>query len=592
MQKGETDNCSHCQFNRAQKNVPAYCDVHMVPLKFPRWTSCVHFISQSDPSPESPPAPQGQIFRAGLYEEKLTPLRPSEAPNQGYVRIPWYGKTEPKIYVTGNCNECKKNFSSGIEITTEKEVLKFCGNRHYVQWWKTKNPHSVLTWDYAWETNEDPIPMAEKIPLTDKEPSASPDSKASALPSDAFNEALEILLKDIPESTDSEVAIDEEPLVIGMTNDLLKNAQERNASEIHLEATSEEVLVRMKYQAQLHEVFRYPLSFHKTLVSRLKIIGNLDLAERRRPQQNHFQWQDHSYLIRTLPVLNGERVWIQLLPQSIKPLPIEELGFRPDRLERYKQILQEYKGLILYVGPRGCGKKTTIYETLEYCQHSSRSLLTVESTLKRKLKNGIQQSLITTQSPEKKLLFAACEQRPDVLYLESLLDAEILQWLFQWMSSGGQVLTTLPVFSSIASITRLLEIKQDPFLLASHLKLIVSQRLLRKLCAQCRQPCSLTELQKKTFPAPLHEDPRPVYRATGCAECQGTGYQGETRVYELLPISPRIQQQILTEASSSKIFQIAQEEGFQTLWSEALWKVLEGTTSLEEVINKVPKDPF
>ena len=588
MQKGEIDNCSSCQFNHAQKNVPAYCDIHMVPLKFPRWTSCSHFVSHSEPAPESPPAPQGQIFRAGLYEEKLMPLRPIDAPNHDYVRIPWYGKAEPKIYVTGNCNECKKNFSSGIEIATEKEILKFCGNRHYMQWWKNKNPQVFLSWEYSWDSPEDPIPFAEKI-LPDKKESltllpAPSDKKDSTA---IIEELIDSLTKHA-----SEEFLEEEPLVVGIANEILKSARDHQSSEIHVEAYEEEVRVRMKWDGMLHEVFHYPISCYKMLSDLLKIIGNLDIAERRLPQNNHFQWKDHSNTIHTFPTLNGELIWIQLLPQTSPVFSLNQLGFRTQQLDIYQQILLEKRGLILHAGPLGCGKKTTIFALLEEVEHSSCSILTVEETLKRKLKKGIYQSIANSRLNEKSLAYAACEQRPDILYLEQLFDLELVELLLKFPASGGLAFSSLHVFSSLGVISRLLELKMEPFLIASHLKLIVAQRLLRKLCTHCRQPCALTEIQKKNFPEPLAQDTRPVYRAVGCAECQRTGYQGFVCVYELLPISPKLQQLILKESLSTPLYHAAQEDGFQPLWIEALWKVLEGITSFEEVLHKIPKDPF
>ena len=430
---------------------------------------------------------------------------------------------------------------------------------------------------------------------------------------------------------------DEAP-VIRWVNNLFYEAVRDRASDIHIEPNDTEVAVRYRIDGNLKRVKTANRAFLSSIVARVKIEANLNIAEKRLPQDGRITKKIKGKLVdvrvSTIPTQRGERIVLRLLDKEQALLDLPALGFSRDKLSTIEDLIARPNGIILVTGPTGAGKTTTLYACLNKINSPDLNIMTVEDPVEYELR-GISQMPV---QPKIGLTFAAglrsfLRQDPDVIMVGEIRDHETAEIAIHASLTGHLVFSTLHTNDAAGAVTRLVEMDVQPFLIASSLLAVLAQRLVRRLCPECRQPYIPTdqdlrslELQPQSFGPPpavlsgdappdsvpppprrkgagtevgseeaaplLHEvksadgrPPRPVfYRATGCENCAGTGYRGRVGIYELLVIDEPVRREILNQSDSKAITRVAAERGMITLRVDGTRQVLAGRTSVEEVL--------
>jgi general secretion pathway protein E len=374
---------------------------------------------------------------------------------------------------------------------------------------------------------------------------------------------------------------------VKLVNRILFQALHSRASDIHIEPYEEEVRVRFRIDGVLHNCMVLPKSQMDGLVSRLKIMANLDIAEQRLPQDGQSRVKIGQKIVdirvSAIPTQGGERLMLRLLDKSNKKLGLDEIGFSPQLLESFKNFIKLPHGIILLTGPTGSGKTTTLYATINLLNSEVRNILTVEDPIEYQLP-GVGQMQV---KPKIKLTFASClrhilRQDPDVIMIGEIRDLETAEIAIQASLTGHLVLSTLHTNDSVSAITRLVDMGIEPYLISSSLVAVMAQRLVRTICPDCKtpslEPKELSYIHK--FPA---DNQRQLYKGSGCKNCLQTGYFGRTGIFELLTIDDSIREHILKRNSSHLIKQLAVKKGLMTLREYGLQKVSAGITTLEEV---------
>jgi len=378
---------------------------------------------------------------------------------------------------------------------------------------------------------------------------------------------------------------------------LLNYAFEHRASDIHVEPKREEALVRMRIDGVLHTVHRLPRVVHGPLVSRMKMLARMDIAERRRPQDGRFKttFKDDEIELRvsTVPVAFGEKVVIRVFDPGVLGLGIEQLGFFPRELGLFRTMLHTKNGMVLVVGPTGSGKTTTLYSSL-HAIHSPRiNIITLEDPIENVHEAFNQIAMqpkigVTFGSALKNVL----RQDPDVVMVGEIRDEETAQNAVQSALTGHQVLSTIHTGEAAGAVSRLLDLGVLPYLLSSVLVGVVAQRLVRKVCVHCAVDDLLTEEQALALRiAGSRGRKLKVKRGAGCVRCRFTGYRGRTGIFEVMPITPRIQRLINERASSQDIKREALNDGMLTLREYGIKKLAAGETTFEEVMASTDDRP-
>ncbi len=358
------------------------------------------------------------------------------------------------------------------------------------------------------------------------------------------------------------------------------------ASDIHIEPEENEVAVRYRIDGVLRQVMTFPRAVGIPLVSRIKIISGLDIADRLRPQDGRarvaINQMPVDLRISTLPAAHGEKIVIRILDSRGMVLSLERMGLHPEELKRINELLQSREGFILVTGPTGSGKTTTLYSALKSIQERGVNIITVEDPVEYRIAGIVQ-----VQVHEKaNLTFASAlrsilRQDPDVVLVGEIRDRETASIAVQASLTGHLVLSTLHTIDAASSITRLADIGVDAFKIAAALKGIIAQRLLRRLCVACREPATdeIPERLRQWIPTgTMH------YRPVGCVECATTGYRGRVAVVEILIVSRDVERRISASEPSERIAEAARESGMKSLWDSGIGHVLAGNTSLDEVL--------
>jgi type IV pilus assembly protein PilB len=378
--------------------------------------------------------------------------------------------------------------------------------------------------------------------------------------------------------------------VVRMVNLLIREGITSGASDIHIEPGVNDVAVRNRVDGVLREACSVPRWIHPGLVSRLKILANLDIAERRRPQDGRMKVQlgERSLDLRVsvLPTHCGEKVVLRLLDPERDVLDLTHLGLEPAQLAMLHEALAQPQGTILVTGPTGSGKTSSLYAALSHRKSPGVNIVTLENPVEFQIK-GVNQVQVHERAG---LTFASSlrsilRQDPDVIMVGEIRDSETAVTAFQAALTGHLVLSTLHTNSATSAITRLLDLGVEPFLVASSVSLVVAQRLVRRLCRHCRAPYRA----KANVLAGLGlvDDGTPVYRATGCERCHHTGFHGRIGVFEFLPIDPQMVSLIAQRAPESVIAEEAASRGLPTLLEAAAEKVRRGETSPDEVFRVI-----
>lgn len=362
---------------------------------------------------------------------------------------------------------------------------------------------------------------------------------------------------------------------------LVEQAVAAGASDLHLEPMHDAVRVRIRVDGLLRELVRLPLAAHSTLVTQLKVAANMDIAEKRVPQDGRIalELDGRSINLRlsTLPTTLGEKIAIRLLAQQ-ELLQLEELGFTQENLACYRRLFTQPNGLILLTGPTGSGKTSTLYATLAELDAATRNIITLEDPVEYSLP-GINQVAVNRRSGMTfaKGLRAIVRQDPDVIMLGEIRDEETAGIAVQAALTGHLVLSTLHTNSAAGAVYRLLDMGIAPYLLAAALRGVVAQRLVRRLCPACRRQRTATAAEHGFLGAAT------VWEQQGCEQCQAAGYRGRVAVQEVLPLTARLQHLVLRRALVEELEQVARAEGLRSLAEDAAAKALDGLTTVQEL---------
>ena len=395
---------------------------------------------------------------------------------------------------------------------------------------------------------------------------------------------LDSLIDDIPAAADLLDTADDAP-VIRLINGIIAEAVRTGASDIHLETYESALLVRMRIDGVLREALSLNPRIAPLLVSRIKVMARLDIAEKRVPQDGRIPLalggKTLDVRVSTLPSRAGERVVLRILDKDQADLSLDQLGMAPDALEAFKAALKEPNGIILVTGPTGSGKTTSLYAGLSLLNDATRNILTVEDPVEYAI-DGVGQTQVNTKVG---MTFAAglraiLRQDPDVVMVGEIRDVETARIAVQASLTGHLVLSTVHTNDAAGAITRLRDMGVEPFLLASTLRLIVAQRLVRRLCGECRRAEPADAATARLVGVKAGQT---VWRPQGCAHCNQTGYVGRVGLYELIKVDDRVRRLIAAEAEEEAINAVAFDAS-GTLTRRARALVLDGTTSVEEAV--------
>ncbi len=385
---------------------------------------------------------------------------------------------------------------------------------------------------------------------------------------------------------------DSEAPIIQLVNLILSQAVQDRASDIHIEPFERSLKVRYRIDGVLHEVLSPHKRLQAAVTSRLKIMADLNIAEKRLPQDGRIAIRVRNKAVdirvSVLPTAFGERIVLRLLDKSDALISLDEIGFTPGVSNLYTRLISRSHGIILVTGPTGSGKTTTLYATLQRINSPEVNIITVEDPIEYQL-DGIGQTQVNARID---LTFAnglrsILRQDPDVIMVGEIRDRETAEIAIQSSLTGHLVFSTLHTNDSASAVTRLLDMGVEPFLISSSVLAMMAQRLVRVLCQNCREPAeaNLDELKEIGITQELLEaHGGQVYRGRGCEECRSTGYRGRMGIYELLPIDDIVRPLIMQQANANTIKTAAMERGLQTLLQDGAIKVLQGLTTADELL--------
>jgi type IV pilus assembly protein PilB len=407
---------------------------------------------------------------------------------------------------------------------------------------------------------------------------------------------VEVLEEDEDEDLGLAAAMDEDAPVVKLVNSLLSEALRRSASDIHIEPFETRMRVRYRIDGVLHEIMNPPMRLKNAIVSRLKIMSELDIAERRVPQDGRIKikikGKKIDIRVSTVPTVFGEKVVMRILDASNLQLDLKKLGFDPMGLQNLLRAIALPYGMVLVTGPTGSGKTTTLYSALARLNTDDTNIMTAEDPVEYNLE-GINQVQVNEEIglTFSSALKAFLRQDPNIIMVGEIRDLDTASIAVKAALTGHLVLSTVHTNDSSSTVNRLVDMGIEPFLVASSLNLILAQRLARRICKRCKAEVGMASEEV------MHElgwDPRKgsfkMYKGKGCPDCNMTGYAGRLGLYEVLHCSPALREMILERASSPDIKRRAIQEGMVTLRQHAISKIQEGITTVEEVLKETALD--
>jgi general secretion pathway protein E len=423
---------------------------------------------------------------------------------------------------------------------------------------------------------------------------ASPTGAAQVMEDIAASENLDQLAHELDEPKDLLDATDEAP-IIRLVNSVLFQAVRQRASDIHFESFERGLVIRYRIDGVLYPILTPPKHLQSSIIARLKIMAGLNIAEKRLPQDGRFAirtaGKDVDLRVSVLPTSHGERVVLRLLEKENRLLNLSEMGFPPDRLRTIQQLIQLTHGIILVTGPTGSGKTTTLYAALSEINSPDKNIITVEDPVEYQLV-GIGQMQV---NPKINLTFAAglrsiLRQDPDVIMIGEIRDRETAEIAIHASLTGHLVFSTLHTNDAASAATRLIDMGIEPFLIASSVVAVLAQRLIRKICPDCKKPYHPEDeelVRLGIVPGPT----RPTfYRGAGCPSCSQTGYRGRTGIHELLVMDDELRRLIGSKADAAAIRQAAVAKGMVLLKDAAAEKIFRGITTTEEVLRMTQQE--
>ncbi len=376
--------------------------------------------------------------------------------------------------------------------------------------------------------------------------------------------------------------------VISAVDFLLSYAFDQRASDIHIEPKRDKFLIRFRLDGILHNIHLLPKPLHAPVVSRIKILARMDLAEKRRPQDGRIKTahngKEVELRVSTVPVAFGEKVVIRIFDPDILLQELDTIGFYPREYGLFNSFIHRPNGIVLVTGPTGSGKTTTLYSSLRTLSSPEVNIVTIEDTIEMVLEEfnqiAVQQAIGVTFGT---ILRTVLRQDPDIVMVGEIRDRETAENAVQAALTGHLVLSTLHTNDAPSSIARLLDLEVPPYLISATVMGIVAQRLLRKVCPHCRVARELSREERDYLQIPRSRVR--VAQGAGCRECRGTGYKGRTGIFEVLEITERVKPLIGAKVDPAEIVRVAGEDGFATLRQLAIRKMLEGITTYDEVVS-------
>ncbi len=382
--------------------------------------------------------------------------------------------------------------------------------------------------------------------------------------------------------------------VIRLVNTLITQAIVERASDIHIEPQKDHLRIRYRIDGILQERQKLPHNIQPGVLSRVKIMAGMDIAERRKPQDGRISLRIENrsidFRVSSLPTIFGEKIVLRILDKSSATVPLEQLGFLEDTLKAFNSVINQPYGMIIISGPTGAGKTTTLYSVLNRLNTSGKNIVTVEDPVEYQL-DGLNQVQVNNKAD---LTFANAlrsilRQDPNIILIGEIRDSETAQIAIEAALTGHLVLATLHTNDAPSVATRLIDMGVEPFLIASSLIGATAQRLARKICPDCKEPYHppVAALEGLGLSARDKIEDLTFYRGVGCPKCHGTGYRGRTGIHEMMKVDDDVRRLILHKASARDISQMARSHGMRTLLEDALVKATEGIISLEEVLRVV-----
>jgi len=379
--------------------------------------------------------------------------------------------------------------------------------------------------------------------------------------------------------------------IIKLVNLVLLQAIKERASDLHIEPFERSLRIRYRVDGILHETVPPPRHLRDAIISRIKVMAGLNIAERRLPQDGRIKLSmaDRNVELRVscLPTVNGESVVMRILDSEVMGLSLENLGMLPDTLETYEKVIARPNGIVLVTGPTGCGKTTTMYASLRKVFSPMLKMITTENPVEYQMDGVVQVNINQAVG----LTFGRClrsilRQDPDIIMVGEIRDLETASMAIEASLTGHLVLSTLHTNDAPGTLTRLIDMDVEPFLITSAVVGVLAQRLVRVICLDCKEPYKPEPwILKELGINPSEAESITFFHGKGCSECNYTGYRGRTGIYEFLILTEPIKQLVLERAPSSEIFRQAREEGMRTLREDGWQKVIQGITSPEEVLH-------
>ncbi len=405
-----------------------------------------------------------------------------------------------------------------------------------------------------------------------------------------YNKIIEDLseFKESEEHRVEEVNLIKKAPIVRLVNMIIRRGMQVKASDIHIEPQAENIRVRYRIDGVLKEELELPKYSLAALISRLKIIADLDITNHHQPQDGRVEIEIEGKIvdmrISTIPVIYGEKAVIRIFTRNTELINIQKLGFSRQNLKLFKKLLNNKNGIILLTGPTGSGKSTTLFAALKYLNIPERNIVTIEDPVEYRIK-GINQ---IQAAAEKGLTFARTlrailRQDPDIIMIGEIRDKETAKIAVRAALTGHLVLSTLHTNDSVSSISRLIDMGIPAYLVANTVKGIIAQRLIRKLCNNCKQKVKADFNDKKL----LNKDIKYIYKETGCKHCYSSGYRGRVAVQEIFEVDSQIKKMIIKKLEDNQIKKRAVKQGMNTLLEDGIAKMKKGITSREELIRVI-----
>jgi len=405
-----------------------------------------------------------------------------------------------------------------------------------------------------------------------------------------INESIKGLVQDIRKDLNQETAgdnNDESPAVLKLIDIILKSSIFAGASDIHVEATEKSCVIRERVDGMLRQSFTFDKDIFNPLASRMKLLSNLDIAEKRKPQDGRFSatinQKEFDFRVSTLPTIQGESIVMRILDKSKAMIKLEEAGMSKQCYDRFSEAIQVPYGIVLVTGPTGSGKTTTLYGAVNAIKDVKDKIITVEDPVEYQMA-GLQQVNVkeSVGLGFADALKSILRQDPDKIMIGEIRNTETLRIAIQAALTGHLVLSTLHTNDAISSISRILDMGIEEYLVSGALVAIQAQRLVRKICKNCKTETILDPLLLKDVQKFLPENPT-FYKGAGCKECAHTGYSGREMISEVLTISEELARMIAKVASKEDLTKQAEKEGFITMFEDGVHKALEGKSTIEEI---------